>query len=70
MKEIRSLSIFDRWGDEVFLRKNFQPNDESLGWDGTFRGSPLTPAVFVWTAEVEFLDGEVEVIYGDVTVIR
>ncbi len=70
VKEIRSLSIFDRWGDEVFLRKNFQPNDESLGWDGTFRGSPLTPAVFVWTAEVEFLDGEVEVIYGDVTVIR
>ncbi|MFN0177010.1 MAG: gliding motility-associated C-terminal domain-containing protein [Saprospiraceae bacterium] len=70
VREIRRLVIFDRWGEEVFLRKNFQPNDDSLGWDGTFRGSPLTPAVFVWAAEVEYIDGEVEVIYGDVTVVR
>ncbi|MBK6995155.1 MAG: gliding motility-associated C-terminal domain-containing protein [Lewinellaceae bacterium] len=70
VREIRRLVIFDRWGEEVFLRKNFQPNDETLGWDGTFRGSPLTPAVFVWAAEVEYIDGEVEVIYGDVTVVR
>ena len=70
VREIRRLAIFDRWGEEVFLRKNFQPNDESLGWDGTFRGSLLSPAVFVWAAEVEFVDGEIEVIYGDVTVVR
>ena len=70
VKEIRRLAIFDRWGEEVFERINFQPNDESLGWDGTFRGSPLMPAVFVWAAEVEFIDGEVEVIYGDVTIVR
>ena len=70
VREIRRLAIFDRWGEEVFLRKNFQPNDDSLGWDGSFKGSPLTPAVFVWAAEVEYVDGEVEVIYGDVTVVR
>ncbi len=70
VKEIHRLAIFDRWGEELFVRKNFQPNDESLGWDGTFRGSPLAPAVFVWAAEVEYIDGEVEVIYGDVTVVR
>ncbi len=70
VREIRRLAIFDRWGEEVFLRKNFQPNDETLGWDGSLRGSPLNPAVFVWVAEVEYLDGEVEVIYGDVTIVR
>ena len=70
VREIHRLAIFDRWGEEVFVRRNFQPNDDSLGWDGTFRGSPLSPAVFVWAAEVEYIDGEVEVIYGDVTVIR
>ncbi|MDO8365519.1 MAG: gliding motility-associated C-terminal domain-containing protein [Saprospiraceae bacterium] len=69
VREIRRLAIFDRWGEEVFVRKNFQPNDESLGWDGTFRGALLGPAVFVWAAEVEYVDGEVEVIYGDVTVV-
>ncbi len=70
VREIRSLAIYDRWGEQLFVRKNFQPNDESLGWDGSFRGSPVTPAVFVWAAEVEYLDGEVEVVYGDVTVVR
>jgi gliding motility-associated-like protein len=70
VREIRSLAIYDRWGEQLFVRKNFQPNDESLGWDGSFRGSPVTPAVFVWAAEVEYIDGEVEVIYGDVTVVR
>jgi gliding motility-associated-like protein len=70
VREIRSLAIFDRWGEEVFVRRNFPPNDESLGWDGSFRGSPLNPGVFVWAAEVEFLDGTTEVIYGDVTILR
>lgn len=70
VREIRRLAIFDRWGEQVFLRENFQPNDSSLGWDGTFRGSPLNPGVFVWVAEVEFVDGEVELIYGDVTMLR
>ncbi|MFN0035193.1 MAG: gliding motility-associated C-terminal domain-containing protein, partial [Saprospiraceae bacterium] len=69
VKEIRRLAIFDRWGEQVFVRKNFQPNDDALGWDGTFRGSPLNPGVFIWAAEVEFVDGQVEVIYGDVTVL-
>ncbi len=70
VKEIRRLAVYDRWGEEVFLRKNFQPNDPSLGWDGTFRGNPMTPAVFVWAAEVEYIDGEIEVLYGDVTITR
>jgi len=70
VREIRRLVIFDRWGDEVFERRNFQPNDESLGWDGRFRGKPMNPGVYVWAAELEFSDGEVEVVYGDVTIMR
>lgn len=68
--EIRRLVIFDRWGEEMFERRNFQPNDESLGWDGSFRGKPMNPGVYVWAAEIVFTDGEVEVMYGDVTVVR
>jgi hypothetical protein len=47
-----------------------QLNDESVGWDGNFRGNPVNPAVFVWRAIVEFLDGAVEILSGDVTVKR
>jgi gliding motility-associated-like protein len=68
--EIRKLAIFDRWGEELFVRERFLPNDESLGWDGTFKGEPMNPGVYVWYAEVLFPDGEYEVIYGDVTILR
>lgn len=68
--EIRKLAIFDRWGEQMFVRERFLPNDESLGWDGTYKGEPMNPGVYVWYAEVVFPDGETEVIYGDVTILR
>src|SRR5690606_15986117 len=37
------LKIFDRWGNQVFLLENFPPNDDSIGWDGTFRGRDMKP---------------------------
>jgi len=68
--EIRKLAIFDRWGEQMFVRERFLPNDESLGWDGTYKGEPMNPGVYVWYAEVVFPNGETEVIYGDVTILR
>jgi gliding motility-associated-like protein len=70
VKEIQALRVYDRWGSELFLGEHLQQGDEPSGWDGTFRGSPLTPAVFVWWAKVEFADGEVEIYYGDITLVR
>jgi gliding motility-associated-like protein len=68
--KIRSLQIFDRWGQAVAAFRNIQPNVPEAGWNGTFRGQPLNPAVFVWVAEIEFIDGVVELFTGDVTLIR
>jgi gliding motility-associated-like protein len=70
VREIRSLSIFSRWGEQVFQRNNFQPNDPAHGWDGRHRGQPLNPAVFIWWAEIEFTDGRIEILKGDVTLVR
>jgi gliding motility-associated-like protein len=70
VKEIQSLQVFDRWGNALFLGEHLQPGDEQAGWDGTYRGDPMTPAVFVWWARVEFVDGEVEVVKGDITLVR
>lgn len=64
------LKIFDRWGNQVFLLENFPPNDDSIGWDGTFRGSDMKPAVFAYVTEVEYINGRREVFFGDVTVFR
>ncbi|HHM21583.1 MAG TPA: T9SS type B sorting domain-containing protein, partial [Bacteroidetes bacterium] len=68
--EVKSFLIFNRWGETVFQFYGFDPNDPNTGWDGTFRGKPLNPAVFVWFAEVEFIDGSTRLFEGDVTLIR
>ncbi len=67
---IRKLQIFDRWGDLVFENRMFSPNDLSNGWDGMYRGRVVDPAVFVWWAEVELIDGRLLLLKGDVTVVR
>ncbi|MEQ1745200.1 MAG: hypothetical protein ABMA02_07240 [Saprospiraceae bacterium] len=70
IQEIRLLRIFDRWGEAVFERTGFAPNDHLLGWDGRFRGQPALPGVYVWYAEVLYVDGFVVRMQGDVTVVR
>ncbi|MBK7409456.1 MAG: gliding motility-associated C-terminal domain-containing protein [Saprospirales bacterium] len=70
---IRSLRIFDRWGELVFEKLNIPASpypDPSNGWDGTFRGRPGNPGVYVYTAEVEFQDGQLLLYRGDVTILR
>lgn len=70
VEKVNSLEIYNRWGELVWYRENFAPNDPSLGWDGTFQGKDVNPAVFVYKATVEFFDGVQESYYGDFTLIR
>ena len=67
---IRSFLVFNRWGESVFEVYNFPPNNPDYGWDGTFRGELYNSAVFAWFAEVEFVDGVVQVFKGDVVLMR
>ena len=66
----KSLRIFDRYGQLVYEQPDVLPGDTSRGWDGTFRGETLNPGVFVYFMEVEFFDGRVEIVKGDVTLMR
>jgi hypothetical protein len=54
----------------VFENRNFQPNNPQIGWDGRDRGKVVSPGVFVWEAAVVFPDGAVEILSGDVTILR
>ncbi len=67
---IKYFRLFDRWGELMFARENFQPNIPSLGWDGNFRGKKVNPAVFVYVAEIEFVDGQTRIYKGDFTLVR
>ncbi len=70
VSRVNSFAIYDRWGERLFIREKFAPNDPFFGWDGTHRGKDMNSAVYVWYAEVEFVDGEVVVFKGDVTIAR
>lgn len=67
---VKKFLVFNRWGETVWQYENFIPNDPASGWDGYYRGDLMNPGVFVWFAEVEFIDGIVEIFEGDVTLVR
>ena len=65
VQSVQSFSVFDRWGNMLFRNEDFQPNEITQGWDGTFRGKPIDVGVYAFVAEVIFIDGLVEVFSGD-----
>jgi gliding motility-associated-like protein len=67
---IKEFLIFDRWGESVHEYYDFVPNNPAYGWDGTHKGQAMDPAVFVWFAVVEFIDGQEVLFEGDVTLVR
>lgn len=70
---VNYMRVYDRWGDLVYLREKFLPDNDNVGadgWDGKHRGDFVNPGVFVYIIEVKFLDGRVLLYRGDVTVLR
>jgi gliding motility-associated-like protein len=68
--KINSFQVFDRWGELVWEDFNFLPNNPARSWDGNLKGEPMNPAVFVYWAEIEFIDGVTKLYKGDVTLLR
>ncbi|MFM8372815.1 MAG: gliding motility-associated C-terminal domain-containing protein, partial [Bacteroidota bacterium] len=68
--QIDRFQVFDRWGEMVFTDANFQPNDPAHGWTGYHNGRLMTPAVFVYYAEISLIDGRKLLYKGDVTLVR
>jgi gliding motility-associated-like protein len=70
VRRVVYLEIFDRWGNQVFVGEDFAPNDPLLGWDGTFKGKKMNPAVFAYIAKVELINGDHLSRKGDITLLR
>ena len=68
---INFVRLYDRWGELLYEEGELPPSpDGTPGWDGTFRGEKMQPAVFMYLVEVEFLDGLKLLYRGDVTLLR
>ncbi len=70
VEEIRAFSIFDRWGNLVFLANHVLPTDTPVAWDGKWNGEMLNPGVYTYKLVVVNSNGEPEVKYGDITLVR
>lgn len=68
--DIKTFVIYDRWGAKLYEATNIQPNDPSMGWNGTFRGKDMMPGVYVFFIEIEFADGLTFPYKGDLTLIK
>ena len=66
---VRKFQVINRWGDLIYQAANFQPNDPQYSWDGTYNGQPLNAQVLAYFVEMEFINGEIVVIKGDVTLV-
>ncbi|MBK8967826.1 MAG: choice-of-anchor L domain-containing protein [Lewinellaceae bacterium] len=70
INQVNQMQIFDRWGNMVFGRDHFQPNDDRAGgWDGRYRGKVLSPGVYSWWADIELASGEQIQLKGDITIV-
>lgn len=70
ISNIKVIKIFDRYGGLVFEAENIAPNVEMDGWDGTKNGEDLHSGVYVYYAEIEYLNTQTELISGEVALVR
>ena len=69
-EKVLSFRVFDRWGELVFEATDGLLNDTNFGWNGKFKNQDLNAGVFVWTAEVQFEDGETLIYKGSTMLIK
>ncbi|WP_276500061.1 PKD domain-containing protein [Terrimonas pollutisoli] len=67
---IKSMRIFNRWGQVVFEKKDFAPNDPSAGWNGMYDGKPASPDAYIYTMEILCDNNTVIPVKGNVTLLR
>ena len=67
--EVTDLQIFDKWGNQVFEKNNFLPNVPEIGWDGNWKGKKMQPGSYVYSAFIEFRNGNKINFKGEINIV-
>jgi gliding motility-associated-like protein len=70
LERVKSLRIFNRWGEVVFESSNFPVNDSKYGWDGMYKGKRASPDVYVYQVEVFCENSDTIKFEGNVALIQ
>lgn len=70
LTNIKSMRIFNRWGQMIFAHVNFPANSANDGWNGTFGGQDAPPDVYVYIIEVTCENNTTMTIKGNISLLR
>lgn len=68
--KIKSLKIFNRWGQEVFKKDDFFTNDQSSGWNGKYKGVAEQSDVYPYIITFLCTNGTTFSEKGSITLLR
>jgi gliding motility-associated-like protein len=68
--KISNFKVYDRWGNLIYEQPTLESGDEAMGWQGTYRNYMANEGVYLYSAEILFIDGKSETIKGDVKLMK
>lgn len=68
--EVRSMAVFNRWGQRVFAAQHATPGDAQAGWDGRINGVPAPAGTYVYFIVLSFPGGATQEYKGAIELIR
>jgi gliding motility-associated-like protein len=66
--KIEEVKVFDRWGSVLYNHEG--KTEDDINWDGKLNGSYVVPGVYVYYIRLLNAEGKMEILKGDVTVVR
>lgn len=60
-----TFRIYNRWGEKVF-----ETHDQSVGWNGYYKGVLQEVEVYTYTVEATFINGQTIPLKGNITLLR
>jgi gliding motility-associated-like protein len=70
LERVKTLRIFNRWGEVVFEQTNFPVNNAAHGWNGRYKGNKPVSDVYVYQVEVFCENSEIIRFEGNVALIQ
>ena len=70
VKMISSIMIYDRWGNLVYQVKDYELNSNENAWQGELKRQDTNHGVFVYAVEIVYQSGEIEIMKGEINVIK
>ena len=70
VSQLLEFSIYDRWGERIWIATDTDPLGTGATWDGTFKGEDVNQGVYAYLVRVQFYSGRIERFAGNVTLIR